>query len=139
MNELDVDEDFAALLVDEGFTSIEEIAYVPLEEMLAIEELDEDIVNELRSRAKDALLTKALVNEEQLESGQPPADDLLEMDGMERTLAFALAKQGIVTMEDLAEQSVDDIVGIEGLEEEKAAELIMTARAPWFAEQETNQ
>jgi N utilization substance protein A len=139
MNELDVDEDFAALLVEEGFTSIEEIAYVPLEEMLAIEELDEDIVNELRSRAKDALLTKALVNEEQLEGGEPPAQDLLEMDGMERTLAFALAKKGIVTMEDLAEQSVDDIVGIEGLEEEKAAELIMTARAPWFAEQETNQ
>lgn len=139
MNELDVDEDFAALLVEEGFTSIEEIAYVPLEEMLAIEELDEDIVNELRSRAKDALLTKALVSEEQLESGQAPAQDLLEMDGMERNLAYALAKQGISTMEDLAEQSVDDIVGIEGLEEEKAAELIMTARAPWFAEQETNQ
>ncbi len=139
MNELDVDEDFAALLVEEGFTSIEEIAYVPLDEMLAIEELDEDIVNELRSRAKDALLTKALVSEEQLESGQAPAEDLLEMDGMERNLAYALAKHGIVTMEDLAEQSVDDIVGIEGLEEEKAAELIMTARAPWFAEQETNQ
>ncbi|MDX1692775.1 MAG: transcription termination factor NusA [Ketobacteraceae bacterium] len=139
MNELDVDEDFAALLVEEGFTTIEEIAYVPMEEMLAIEELDEDIVNELRSRAKDALLTKALVSEEQLEGEQAPADDLLEMDGMERSLAYALAKKGIVTMEDLAEQSVDDIVGTEGLEEEKAAELIMTARAPWFAEQETNQ
>lgn len=139
MNELDVDEDFAALLVEEGFTSVEEIAYVPLEEMLAIEELDEDIVNELRSRAKDALLTKALVSEEQLESDQAPADDLLEMDGMERTLAFALAKKGIVTMEDLAEQSVDDILGIDGLEEEKAAELIMTARAPWFEEQESSE
>lgn len=139
MNELDVDEDFAALLVEEGFTSVEEIAYVPLEEMLAIEDLDEETVHELRRRAKDALLTKALVSEEQLESDQAPADDLLEMDGMERALAFALAKKGISTMEDLAEQSVDDIVGIEGLDEEKAAELIMTARAPWFAEQETNQ
>ncbi|MCG8317194.1 MAG: transcription termination factor NusA [Pseudomonadales bacterium] len=139
MNDLDVDEDFAALLVEEGFTSIEEIAYVPLEEMLAIDEFDEDTVNELRRRAKDALLTKALVNEEQLEGEQAPADDLLEMDGMERTLAFAFAKKGITTMEDLAEQSVDDIVGIEGINEEQAAELIMTARAPWFAEQETNQ
>ena len=139
MHDLDVDEDFAALLVEEGFTSIEEIAYVPLEEMLAIDEFDEDTVNELRRRAKDALLTKALVNEEQLEGEQAPADDLLEMDGMERTLAFALAKKGITTMEDLAEQSVDDIVGIEDINEEQAAELIMTARAPWFAEQETNQ
>lgn len=139
MEDLDVDEDFAALLVEEGFTTVEEIAYVPLEEMLAIEELDEEIVHELRNRAKDALLTKALVNEEQLEGDQAPADDLLEMAGMERNLAFALAKKGITTMEDLAEQSVDDVVGIEGLDEEKAAELIMTARAPWFEEQETNQ
>lgn len=139
VEDLGVDEDLAALLVEEGFTSIEEIAYVPVDEMLSIEELDEDIVNELRARAKDVLLTKALVSEEQLEGGAPPADDLLEMDGMDRNLAFLLAKKGIVTMEDLAEQAVDDLLEIEGLNEERAAQLIMTARAPWFEEQETNQ
>jgi len=131
---LDVDEDLAELLVEEGFTSLEEIAYIPLEEMLEIEALDEEIVVALRERAKDALLTKALVSEEQIEGGNVPAEDLLSMEGMDRDLAFVLAKQGIVTMEDLAEQAVDDILNIEGLDEEKAAKLIMTARAPWFEE-----
>ena len=132
IEDLGVDEDLALLLVEEGFTSLEEVAYVPLEEMMAIDAFDEDIVEELRKRAKDALLTKALVSEEQAEGGKTPADDLLQMDGMDRDLAYALAKEDIVTMEDLAEQAVDDIVSIEGLDEEKAAQLIMTARAPWF-------
>ncbi len=131
---LDVDEDVAQVLVDEGFTTLEEVAYVPVEEMLEIDGFDEDIVEELRKRAKDALLTLAIANEEKLDQAEP-ADDLLQMDGMDRHLAFLLAAQGIVTMEDLAEQSVDDLLDIEGIDEERAASLIMTARAPWFAEE----
>ena len=131
VTELDVDEDVAEILVAEGFTSIDEVAYVPIDEMLDIEEFDEEIVNELRRRAKDVLLTKALVNEEQL-SQVDPADDLLELEGMDRHLAFVLASKGIVTQEDLAEQSVDELLEIEGMEEQKAADLIMAARAPWF-------
>ena len=96
-----------------------------------IDGFDEDIVNELRARAKDRLLTKAIANEEKLEDAQP-ADDLLNMDGMDRALAFQLAAGGILTMEDLAEQSVDDLLDIEGIDEERAAALIMAARAPWF-------
>ncbi len=133
MSQLDVDEEFAGILVQEGFTSIEEIAYVPLEEMLAIEEFDEDIVNELRNRSKDVLLTKALVQEEVLEEKQP-AEDLLTMDGMDQHLAFVLASRNVITMEDLAEQSVDELMDIEDMDEERAGKLIMTARAPWFAE-----
>jgi N utilization substance protein A len=132
MDQLGVDEELAGILVDEGFTTVEEVAYVPKDEMLNIEGFDEDLVDELRGRAKDALLTRALVDEEQIESGHTPADDLLGMEGMDKTLAYALAKVGIVTMEDLAEQAVDDLVGVEGLDAEKAAKLIMTARAPWF-------
>jgi len=135
INELGVDEDVAAILVEEGFTSIEEVAYVPLEEMLEIEAFDEDIVEALRQRAKDVLLTRALASEEQLDASAP-AEDLLNMDGMTRELAVALAANGIVTMEDLAEQAVDDLLDIEGIDEQNAAELIMTARAPWFAEEE---
>jgi N utilization substance protein A len=128
---LDIDEEFAQMLVEEGFTSLEEIAYVPLDEMLAIDGLDEDIVEELRTRAKDKLLNQALAAEEQLDNSEP-AQDLLEMEGMDAHLAFVLASRGIITMEDLAEQAVDEISDIEGLSDEKAAELIMTARAPWF-------
>ncbi|ANF56072.1 transcription termination factor NusA [Halotalea alkalilenta] len=128
---LDIEEDLARLLVDEGFTSLEEIAYVPLDEMLEIEELDEVLVEELRARAKDELLNLAIASEESLEEGAP-ADDLLEMEGMDRALAFTLAGRGIRTMEDLAEQSIDDLKDIEGVDEERAAVLIMTARAPWF-------
>jgi len=131
---LDVDEDVAEVLVEEGFSTLEEIAYVPVDEMLQIDGFDEDIVNELRTRAKDALLNMALANEEQLEKSEP-ADDLLEMEGMERHLAFLLAAKGVITMEDLAEQSVEELLEIEGMNEEKAAELIMTARAPWFADE----
>tara|TARA_Y100000748_G_scaffold170089_1_gene142321 strand:+ start:650 stop:2131 length:1482 start_codon:yes stop_codon:yes gene_type:complete len=131
VDELDVDEEVAQMLVEEGFTTLEEIAYVPMEELLEIDGFDEDIVNELRARAKDRLLTKAIANEEKLEDAQP-ADDLLNMDGMDRALAFQLAAGGILTMEDLAEQSVDDLLDIDGIDEERAAALIMAARAPWF-------
>lgn len=132
MNALDVDEDVAAVLVEEGFTTLEEVAYVPLEEMLAIDGFDEDIAEELRARAKDALLTQALASEERLE-GVAPAEDLLGMDGMDQALAISLAGRGIITMEDLAEQSVDDLLGLEGVDATRAAALIMKAREPWFA------
>ncbi|MDT8384662.1 MAG: transcription termination factor NusA [Gammaproteobacteria bacterium] len=133
MAQLDVDEEFANILVQEGFTSIEEIAYVPLEEMMAIEEFDEDTVMELRNRSKDVLLTKALVQEEALDE-KKPADDLLNMEGMDQHLAFVLASRDVITMEDLAEQSVDELMDIEGMDEERAGKLIMTAREPWFAD-----
>tara|TARA_R110002072_G_scaffold98034_3_gene215873 strand:- start:9504 stop:11009 length:1506 start_codon:yes stop_codon:yes gene_type:complete len=133
MDKLDVDEDVAIVLVEEGFTTLEEVAYVPQEEMVAIEGFDEDIVEELRNRAKSALTTMELANEEELEN-VTPADDLLEMEGMDRRLAFQLAKMGVITMEDLAEQAVDDLLDVEGLDEERAGSLIMTARAPWFEE-----
>ena len=134
MKDLDVDEEVATILVQEGFTSLDEVAYVPIEEMLAIEEFDEDIVNELRDRASDALLTRAIASEEELEV--EPQEDLLNMDGMDEELAYKLAKLGIATMEDLAEQATDDLLEIEGMDEKRAAELIMTARAPWFEEAE---
>jgi N utilization substance protein A len=137
VHHLGVDDEVARLLVEEGFTTLEEVAYVPLEEMLEIEEFDEELVEELRARAKDELLTMAIASEEALDGAQP-ADDLLEMDGMERHLAFILASRGIVTMEDLAEQSVDDLVDIEELDEARAAALIMTARAPWFEVDDTS-
>lgn len=136
MKALDVDEDVAAVLVEEGFTTVEEVAYVPLEELAGIEGFDEDIANELRARAKDALLTQALASEESLDGGEP-AEDLLAMDGMDEGLAQQLAKMNICTMEDLAEQAVDDLLDIEGMDEERAAALIMTARAPWFEETES--
>jgi N utilization substance protein A len=134
MAQLDVDEDVAIVLVEEGFSTLEEIAYVPIEEMIAIEGFDEDIVEELRSRAKSALTVIELANEEELGSVEPAAD-LLAMEGMDKRLAFVLAKAGIVSMEDLAEQAVDDLLEIEEMDEARAGELIMTARAPWFAEE----
>jgi N utilization substance protein A len=130
--QLDVDEEIAAILVQEGFSSIEEIVYVPNSELLAIEEFEEDMVNELRGRARDVLLTQAIMKEEKLGDAEP-AEDLLAMDGMDTALAYELAGRGIVTMEDLAEQAVDDLMEIEGMDEERAGELIMAARAPWFA------
>ncbi|TCK04968.1 transcription termination factor NusA [Marinobacterium mangrovicola] len=135
MKHLDADEELAEILVEEGFTSLEEVAYVPVDEMLEIDGFDEDIVEALRTRAKDALLNLAIASEEQLGDAEP-AEDLLNMDGMEKHLAYLLAAKGIITMEDLAEQGVEDLLDIEGLDEAKAAELIMTARAPWFAEQQ---
>ncbi len=131
MESLSVDEDVAAVLVEEGFMTLDEVAYVPVDEMMAIEGFDEEIVLELQNRAKDALLTKAIASEEELE----PADDLLNMAGMEADLARRLAAAKVVTMEDLAELAVPELMEIvEDLDEERAAELIMTARAPWFEE-----
>ncbi len=135
MDDLDVDEEVAAILVQEGFSSVEEIAYVPNSELLQIQEFEDDIVEELRGRARDVLLTRAIVSEETM-GGSQPAQDLLEMEGMDRDLAFTLASKGIVTMEDLAEQAVDELMEIDDMDEERAGRLIMTARAPWFAEQE---
>jgi N utilization substance protein A len=131
---LNVDEEVASILVQEGFSSIEEVAYVPVNEMLEIEEFDENIVNELRSRAKDILVTQEISNEEH--SGAEPEKDLLEMEGMDTGLADALAGRGVTTMDDLAELAVDDLMEIDGMDEERAAKLIMTARAPWFAEEQ---
>ncbi len=133
VDQLDVDEDIAMILVEEGFNTVEEIAYVPVSEMLEIEGFDEELVNELRSRAKDALLINAIAAEEVIESVEP-ADDLLNMEGMDTELAYALAGEGIVSMEDLAEQSVDDLLNFKNMTEERAAQLILKAREPWFAE-----
>jgi transcription termination/antitermination protein NusA len=130
---LDIDPEVAEVLVEEGFTTLEEVAYVPLEEFLAIDGFDEDVAEELRRRAKDALLTRALAEEEKLDKSEPAAD-LLEMDGMDRALAFVLASRGVVSMEDLAEQSIDELMEIDGMSEARAAALIMKAREPWFAQ-----
>lgn len=136
MEKLDVDEEVAIILAQEGFSSIEEIAYVPENEMLGIEEFDNELVNALRERAKDIMLTTAIAKEEKL-GDAVPADDLLNMEGMERPLAYELASMGIITMEDLAEQSVDELLVISGMEKDRAGELIMTARIPWFENEET--
>jgi N utilization substance protein A len=127
---LEIDEEIAALLVAHGFSSLEEVAYVPKDELLAIEEFDEEIVEELRNRANDTLLTMALTSGKGL-SGSPD-DTLLNMDGMTEELAIKLASKGITSMEELAEQSVDELLEIEGITEEKAGVLIMKAREPWF-------
>lgn len=134
MQQLDVDEEVAVILVQEGFSSIEEVAYVETEELLSVEEFDEDIVNELRNRARDALLTRAIAKEETLE-GALPSEELLNMEGMEQKLAFQLAAKGIITLDDLGEQSVDELMEVEGIEQEQAAALIMKAREHWFAEE----
>jgi N utilization substance protein A len=133
--QLDVDQEVAEILVEEGFTTLEEVAYVPLEELSGIEGFDDEIAEELRARAKDALLTQAIASEEQLGEHEP-AEDLLNMEGMDRHLAYILASREIITMEDLAEQAVEDLLDIEDMTEERAGELIMTARAPWFADEE---
>ncbi len=131
---LNVDEEVAGILVQEGFSSVEEIAYVPEAEMLEIEEFDETIVKELRARAKDILVTEEISNEEH--GGAEPEQSLLEMEGMDSELAEALAKIGVTTMDELAEQAVDDLMELDGMDEERAAKLIMTARAPWFADEQ---
>ena len=132
MTLLSVDEDMATMLVEEGFTGVEEVAYVPVEELTAIDGLDQELVEELRSRARDALVTRELAG-----GRGTPAQDLLEMEGMDQALAYELTAGGIVTMEDLAELAVADLLEINAdVGEERAAELIMTARAPWFAAEE---
>jgi N utilization substance protein A len=131
MEQLGVDEDLANILIAEGFTTLEEVAYVPASEMEEIEDFDEDLVKELQERARDVLLTKELSSEEKAGNAEP-ADDLLDLEGMDRALAFRLAKSGIISREDLAESSVDDVIDIEGMDEERAAALIMKAREHWF-------
>ncbi|MGA0085108.1 MAG: transcription termination/antitermination protein NusA [Gammaproteobacteria bacterium] len=133
MKQLDVDEDVASILVQEGFSTVEEIAYVPQSELMGIEEFGEEMVQELRSRARDVLLTQAIATEESIDS-QLPADDLLLLEGMQPDLALALASRGVRTREDLAEQAVDDLLDIQGLTAEEAGKLIMKAREHWFAE-----
>jgi N utilization substance protein A len=129
MEKLDVDEEVADILVQEGFATLEEVAYVPVEEMLEIETFDEATITELRSRARNALLNAALVKEERLEHG---IDDLLKLDGMNDELARVLAAKGVSTQEQLADLDVDELVELSGLETDKANALIMAARAPWF-------
>jgi len=138
-DQLSVDGEIATILVQEGFSSIEEIAYVPENEMLEIEEFDADLISELRDRAKDVMLTKAIANEEKLAKTEP-AEDLLKMEGMNEALAYELASRGVVTAEDLADQAVDELIEIDGMDEKQAGNLIMTARKPWFeAEENSNE
>jgi N utilization substance protein A len=128
---LDVDEDVSNVLVQEGYSSIEEVAYVPASELLGIEEFDEEMVEELRNRARDVLLTQAIASEEKIdESG--PAEDLLAVEGMDKELAYELASRGIRTRDELAEQSLDELEAVPGLDPERAGQLIMAARAHWF-------
>ena len=133
-SQLDVDEEVALILVQEGFASVEEVAYVPASELTQIEEFDEDIVDELRNRARDVLLTQAIVAEEEIENAEP-AEDLLNLGGMNKSLASKLASKGIITREDLAELASDDLLEIEKMNQEDADSLIMNARAHWFEEE----
>jgi transcription termination/antitermination protein NusA len=130
MEKLDVDEEVADILVQEGFTTLEEVAYVPLNEMLEIEAFDEQTVNELRTRARNALLTEAIFSEEKVEN---IAEDLLSLEGMDSQTARELAAKGVNTQEDLADLAVDDLIEMVEMDAERARQLIMAARAPWFA------
>ena len=130
VEKLDVDQEVADILVQEGFSTLEEVAYVPVAEMLEIESVDEDTVNELRSRARNALLTEAIVTEEKLEHD---VEDLLTLEGMDNQTARLLAEKGVVTKENLADLAMDDLVEMTGIDSDRAKQLIMTARAPWFA------
>jgi N utilization substance protein A len=131
IEKLDVDEEVAGILVEEGFSTLEEVAYVPLTEMLEIEAFDEATVNELRSRARNALLTQAIASEEKVEHD---IEDLMKVEGMDNDTARLLASKGVSTQEELADYATDDLVEATGLDEERAKALIMSARAPWFAE-----
>jgi N utilization substance protein A len=134
--QLDVDEEVSLILVQEGFSTIEEVAYVPTAELAAIEEFDEGMVDELRSRARDVLLTQAIVQEEKIDEVEP-AEDLLSLEGMDKGLAYLIASKGVVTREDLAELATDDLLDItEDISQEEAAALIMKARAHWFEEEQ---
>jgi len=135
MAHLDVDEEVASILVQEGFSTLDEVAYVPISEMLDIEEFDAEIVDDLRSRAKEVLLTRAIATEEAL-SDEKPADDLTSMEGMDESIARQLASRGVITMEGLAELAVDELMELEDMDEERAGQLIMTARAPWFVDEQ---
>jgi N utilization substance protein A len=129
MERLDVDEEVANILIDEGFSTLEEVAYVPLQEMLEIEAFDEETVNELRNRARNVLLTEAIVDEEQLEN---VSDDLLTLEGMDKPLAAKLARSGVCSRDELADLAVDELVEMSGIDAERAKNLITSARAHWF-------
>jgi N utilization substance protein A len=129
MEKLDIDEELADLLIDEGFSSLEEVAYVPLAEMLEIDGLDEEIVNELRNRARNVLLTEAIATEEKLEN---VSEDLIGLEGMSKELAAKLAEHDVKTRDDLAELAVDELTEMTGIDDERAKELILKARAHWF-------
>lgn len=129
MEKLDVDEEVADILVQEGFSTVEEVAYVPLSEMLEIEAFDETTVNELRARARNALLTEAIASEEKVENAD---EQLLSMEGMDSQTARLLVSKGVTTMEALADLAVDDLTELTGMEIDRASALIMTARRPWF-------
>ncbi len=133
--QLDVDEEVGLILVQEGFSTIEEVAYVPASELIEIEEFDEDIVDELRNRARDVLLTQAIVTEEKIDETEP-AEDLLSLEGMDKGLAYVLASKGVVTREDLAELATDDLLELNEMDADEAAALIMKARAHWFEEEQ---
>jgi N utilization substance protein A len=134
MEKLAVDEEVATILMQEGFSGIDEVAYVPEAEMLAIEEFDADMVNELQSRARDALLASEIASEEGI-TDAPPAEDLLALEGMDSELATTLAHRGVITREDLADQSIGDVLDIADIGEERAGELIMKAREIWFEDE----
>jgi len=129
MEKLDIDEELADLLIEEGFSTLEEVAYVPLAEMLEIDGLDEDIVNELRNRARNVLLTEAIATEEKLEN---VSEDLIGLEGMTKDLAAKLAEHDVKTRDDLAELAVDELTEMTGIDDERAKELILKARAHWF-------
>ena len=131
VEKLDVDEEVADILIDEGFTGLEEIAYVPMQELLEIEAFDEDTSNELRTRARNALLTEAIAQEERVETAQ----DLLSLEGMTPELVAKLAAGGVTTRDDLAELATDELIEMSGLEEKAASDFIMAARAHWFEDQ----
>jgi len=128
MSKLDVDQEVADILIEEGFTGLEEIAYVPIQELLEIEAFDEDTINELRNRARNALLTEAIAQEERVETAQ----DLLSLEGVTPELAAKLAEGQVLTRDDLADLSVDELIELTGIDEEQAKQLIVRARAHWF-------
>jgi N utilization substance protein A len=130
---LDVDEEIASILVEVGLSNIEEIAYIPAEEMMEIEGFDQELVDALRSRAKDALLIKAIASEEKIETSEP-STELLALEGVDEKLAHEMAAKGIITVDDLAEQAIDDIIEFTGMTEDRAGKLIMKARESWFAD-----
>ena len=134
MQQLDIDEDMSVLLVQEGFSSVDEIAYVEEAELLSVDGFDEDIVAELRQRARDALLTQLISNEEKLEESKP-ADDLLKLKLMNDKLAYILAAKQIISRDDLADLATDELMEITDLSEQQASELIMEARKHWFEEE----
>ena len=132
MEKLDVDEEVANILIEEGFSTLEEVAYVPLAEMLEIDAFDEATVNELRDRARNVLLTEAIVDEEQMEK---VSEDLLSLEGMDKPLAAKLAKNGVTDRDSLADLATDELTEMTGIDNVRATALIIAARAHWFAQE----